>query len=93
MGLTAMPTLRNTYLVSDFDEVHEIESLIDRLSAEFPGVPDASVRQVASAAWAEVAHNPVRDAVPDLAEHTAKDSLDHYPVPPSTPGMSGDAAS
>lgn len=79
----------DTRLVSDFDEAQEIESLIVRLSAEFPGVPGESVNEVARAAWAQVANNPVRDAVPALAEHAAKDSLDRYPIPPSSAGVPG----
>lgn len=92
MGLPVMGARSETRIVTEFDQRREIEILIDRLSAEFPGVPEGSVHQVASAAWAEVAHNPVRDAVPDLAEHAAKDSLMRYPVPPSSPSVSGDDA-
>ncbi len=92
MGLTARETVRDTGKVSDFEEAREIEALIDRLSTEFPGVPPASVHQVASAAWAEVAHNPVRDAAPALAENAAKDSLGRYPTAPLSPESAADDA-
>lgn len=88
-GLTAIRGMGDTCIVSGGDDTREVESLVDRLSAEFPDVPADSVHQVALAAWAEVAHNPVRDVVPDLAEHVAQDSLKHYPV---SPGIDGDGA-
>ncbi len=58
-----------------------VERLTDRLTAEFPDVPAGSVHQVADAAWAEVADNPVREVVPELARRAAAESLRHFPVP------------
>lgn len=60
LGLTAPAQGGDNRLVRDVDEAREIESLIDRLSAEYPGVPADSVHEVARAAWAQVANNPVR---------------------------------
>ncbi len=72
--------------MTDQSETREIESMSDRLAAEFPGIPENSVHEVVTAAWAEVTHNPVRDVVVDLAEHAALESLHHYPIPPSASG-------
>lgn len=58
----------------------EVESLADRLTAEFPGVPEVSIHQVADAAWAEVAGNPARELLPELARRAATESLALYPV-------------
>jgi hypothetical protein len=71
--------------VTDFDEARAIESMVDRLFDQFPGVPAASVHEVVAAAWAEFSHNPVRDVISDLVERAARQSLERFPVPPSSP--------
>lgn len=75
--------------VIEHDEPPEVEILADRLAARFPGVPDDSVRQVAGAAWAEVANIPAPGIAAGLAENVASESLKGYPVSPSADGGAG----
>lgn len=63
------------------DRARHVGRLTDRLTAEFPDVPAGTVHQVAAAAWAEVADNPVREVVPELARRAAAESLRLFPVP------------
>lgn len=59
-----------------------VDRLTDRLTAEFPQVPEVSVHLVADAAWAEVADNPIREFLPELARRAATESLRRYPPVP-----------
>lgn len=76
--------------MTDDDGSADVDDLAERLAARFPGVPVDSVRQVATAAWAEAMHHPVPDVASELAEMAAAESLIHYPVPPVGPASPGE---
>jgi hypothetical protein len=56
------------------DERHEIDEVRARLAARFAHLPAAEVHSVVDAVHAELT-GPVRDFVPVLVEHIARDRL------------------
>jgi hypothetical protein len=56
-------------------ESRAIEELLDRLRGAYPDVPAETVGTAVRAAQAELAGNPIRDFVPVLVEHGARERL------------------
>ncbi|MFD6059608.1 three-helix bundle dimerization domain-containing protein [Rhodococcus wratislaviensis] len=57
------------------EELHHIEQVIDRLERRFPDVPRASIEQVVHSAHAHFATGKVRDFVPLLVERAAREKI------------------
>lgn len=57
------------------DEVRAVAVVVDRLSAHFPEVPRAHVEAVVTEEHRRLDGNPIRDFVPVLVEHEARDRL------------------
>ncbi|SIN92209.1 three-helix bundle dimerization domain-containing protein [Agromyces cerinus] len=57
------------------EEVRAVGEVIDRLVGRFPDLPRDHIAAVVEAAHLELEGNPVRDFVPVLVEHTAKQRL------------------
>lgn len=66
------------------DEDQAIQTVIDRLADRFPDQDPDHIAAVVSEAHARLSGNPVRDYVPVLVEHGARDRLQaqgSHPVP------------
>ncbi len=57
------------------DEARAVDSVIDRLAAHFPDVPRVQVESVVREEHHRLDGNPIRDFVPVLVEHEARDRL------------------
>ena len=57
------------------NEARAIDSLTDRLRAQFPDAPADAVRAAVVAAYQEFTGKPIRDFVPIFAERTARKRL------------------
>ncbi len=57
------------------DEKVQIAQVISRLEERFPTLPADNVEKVVAEQVAELDGNPIRDYVPRLVEHAAKDKL------------------
>lgn len=69
------------------EEEREVGAVIDRLTERFPAVTRDRVVAIVTDAHAELEGNPIRDFVPVLVEHEARDRLraeGARPVPLST---------
>ncbi|HCB59616.1 MAG TPA: hypothetical protein DEP82_17330 [Arthrobacter bacterium] len=56
-------------------EDRAVAHVIDRLAERFPDVPRSSIERAVQERRAALAGNPVRDYIPVLIEHGAKDLL------------------
>ncbi|RXZ68216.1 three-helix bundle dimerization domain-containing protein [Agromyces albus] len=57
------------------DENSAVAVVVDRLSAHFPGVPRANVEAIVTEEHQRLDGNPIRDFIPVLVEHEARDRL------------------
>jgi hypothetical protein len=57
------------------DEVKEMAGIIERLSRQFPAVPEAEVADLTHAAHTVMDGRPIRNYVPVLVERDVKDRL------------------
>jgi hypothetical protein len=57
------------------DEIRAVDEVIDRLAAHFPDVPRVDVASVVYDEHRRLDGNPIRDYVPVLVEHEARDRL------------------
>lgn len=57
------------------DEVRAVAGVVDRLSAHFPDVPREHVEAIVTEEHHRFDGNPIRDFVPVLVEHEARDRL------------------
>ena len=56
-------------------EEHGVAQVIERLAVQFPELERDQVEQVVHAAHQALSGNPIRDFVPVLVEHDAKEQL------------------
>ena len=73
--------------MSDVDELKAVEQVCQRLMARFPSVPVTTVRATVRELHAKL-DGPVRNYVPILIEHGAKDRLAAI-ADPRIPSQSG----
>ena len=73
----------------DADEDKAIQAVIDRLAERFPDQDPDRIAAVVSEAHAKLAGNPVRDYVPVLVEHDARDRLQAEGAHPVTVSDAG----
>lgn len=57
------------------DENQRVAQVVDRLSERFPHIPTEHIAELVEAIHHELDGNPVRDFVPVLIEHDAKEVL------------------
>ncbi len=57
------------------EEDRAVAKVIDRLAEKFPEAPRVRIEETVHEQQAALADNPVRDYVPVLIEHAAKDRL------------------
>lgn len=57
------------------DENQKIAQVVERLAAKFPHIPSEHIAELVEAIHHELDGNPVRDFVPVLIEHDAKEQL------------------
>lgn len=57
------------------EEERAVDQVVDRLAARFPDVPRDHVAEVVGKEHVDLAGNPIRDFVPVLVEHEARDRL------------------
>ena len=57
------------------DEDRAVAHVIDRLAERYPRVPRSSIEQAVHEEREALAGNPVRDYIPVLIEHGAKEQL------------------
>jgi len=57
------------------NEGRAIEDVVERLSARYPEIPPATIREVVDAQLAQFDGSSVRDFVPVLVEHESLDLL------------------
>jgi hypothetical protein len=63
-----------------FNEREAVEQVSERLAVRIPDVPVETVRLTVRGVYQDL-DGPVRDYVPLLVEHTARDVLDSGPAP------------
>jgi len=65
------------------DEAHAIGEVVDRLGDRFPSLARAHVEQIVHEEWHRLDQGRVRDFVPVLVEHEARERLrrEATPVP------------
>jgi hypothetical protein len=61
-------------MVGDEPELHAIDLVCARMAERFPHVPPATIRRTVDEIYAEL-DGPIRDFVPVLVEHIARDRL------------------
>ncbi len=81
-------------IVNRRSEEHAVQAVEERLRSRFPDVDPDIVKEVVHGTHAELT-GPVRDFVPVLVEHAARERLAEQPVPrvlpaPPSPGEGGD---
>lgn len=69
------------------DEVRAVAVVVDRLSAHFPEVPRAQVEAVVTEEHQRLDGNPIRDFIPVLVEHEARDRLRSGGATEATTGL------
>ncbi len=74
------------------EEQREVDAVVYRLSDRFPEVPRDHVAEVVIDAHDELDGNPIRDFVPVLVEHEARDRLRAEGARPSSLPEAEDAA-
>jgi hypothetical protein len=57
------------------EETRAVDEVVERLAARFPDVPRDHVETVVDEEHHELAGNPIRDFVPVLVEHDARERL------------------
>ncbi|RZL81882.1 MAG: hypothetical protein EOP32_13775 [Rhodococcus sp. (in: high G+C Gram-positive bacteria)] len=57
------------------EELHHIEQVIDRFDTRYPDVPRESIEQVVHSAHRHFANGKVRDFVPLLVERAAREKI------------------
>lgn len=57
------------------DEKHQIADVVTRLEEKFPGVPTSEIEIIVAEEAAALDGNPIRDYVPRLVEHEARERL------------------
>lgn len=57
------------------EEKRAVDEVVDRLAARFPDVPRDHVAEVVGKEHVDLAGNPIRDFVPVLVEHEARERL------------------
>lgn len=71
------------------DEARAVDQVIDRLAQRFPDVPRDRVAAIVGEEHQVLEGNPIRDFVPVLVEHEARDRLR---AEGATPVLTADAA-
>lgn len=66
----------NIRMVDAKNEEHAVQAVEERLRARFPDIDPAEVKDVVHGAHAELT-GPLRDYVPVLVEHAARERLAH----------------
>jgi hypothetical protein len=75
-GLIAvLATVGKAHTMKPEDEQRAVAKLADELVERHPELPAEEVRQIVSAAHHELDGNPVRDFVPPLVSHAAREKL------------------
>lgn len=57
------------------EEARAVDQVVDRLAQRFPDVPRAHVAAIVGEQHQRLEGNPIRDFVPVLVEHEARDRL------------------
>ena len=78
--------------MSELDEGQAIAQVVDRLAAQFPSLARERVQQVVDEERERVAGGRVRDFVPVLVEHEAKERLRAEAEQVHAPAGAGDIA-